>query len=464
MTRAVLWFRRDLRLADHPALIAAAQEGDVVALFVIDPAFATAGAARQAFLAGCLADLRRATKGALVIRTGDPVAVVPSVAADAGAGAVHATEDFGPYGRRRDTAVAAALEADGRRLVVTGSPYAISPGTVVKDDGGPYAVFTPFAKRWRAAGHDEPAAMPSVRWSRAVDSEPLPAAPARSADIDLPPAGEAAAHDRLDAFVTRGLDSYDTDRDRPELDGTSRLSPYLRWGCLHPRQVLAQLGHSRAHDRFRTELTWREFYADIVFGQPHSAWHNLDRQMDAMAVDDGPRARASMAAWYAGETGYPLVDAGMRQLLATGWMHNRVRMVTASFLVKDLHLPWQWGARHFLDHLVDGDLASNNHGWQWVAGTGTDAAPYFRIFNPVTQSQRFDPAGGYIRRWVPELAALGDRDIHAPWTSGHGPPLGYVGPIVDHAVEREEALRRYALVTARSVARRTEPARRPGTR
>ncbi len=335
-----------------------------------------------------------------------------------------------------------------------------------KGDGRPYAVFTPFARSWRAAGRNgstiQPTAGADVRWARRTASEPLPEPPA--VEAVLPPAGEVAAHERLDAFVAGGLAAYDTDRDRPDLDGTSGLSPYLKWGCLHPRQALAQLGHSPAHDRFRTELAWREFYADIVFHQPRSPWHNLDRRMDAMEVDDGAGAEQRLIEWAAGATGYPIVDAGMRQLLATGWMHNRVRMVTASFLVKDLHLPWQWGARHFLDHLVDGDLASNNLGWQWVAGTGTDAAPYFRIFNPVAQSQRFDPGGGYIRRWVPELRGLGDRDIHAPFlvgrgVPGHGPPLGYVGPMVDHAVEREEALRRYALVTGRR-----DTARRPGTR
>ena len=415
-------------------------------LFVVDPAFADAGAARLAFLAGCLRDLHRATRNALVIRAGDPSAVVPRLAAELGVDAVFATEDFGPYGRRRDAAVSAALAAVDRRLELVGSPYAVTPGTVTRDNGQPYAVFTPVSRAWRATGWDEPADGPRLRWAHGVDTEPLPEAP--GVDAELPPAGEQAAQDRLHAFLDTDLATYDVARDRPDLDETSHLSPYLRWGCLHPRQILTHLGRSRAHDRFRAELAWREFYADVLFRQPRSAWWNLDDRMDAMEVDTGAPAEDRMASWSAGQTGFPIVDAGMRQLHATGWMHNRIRMVAASFLVKDLHLPWQWGARHFLAHLVDGDLASNNHGWQWVAGTGTDAAPYFRIFNPLTQSQRFDPEGDYIRRWVPELTGVGD-DIHAP-SAGRGPPLGYPAPMVDHAAEREEALRRYARVTGRS--------------
>jgi deoxyribodipyrimidine photo-lyase len=276
-----------------------------------------------------------------------------------------------------------------------------------------------------------------------VRSEDLPAAPA--ADADLPAAGEDAAHDRWEVFAHDGLAHYDRDRDRPDRPATSALSPYLRFGMIHPRQLLDRLGPSRAHRVFATELAWREFYADVLFHRPESAWQDLDRRMETMAVDTGATARRRFDTWREGRTGYPLVDAGMRQLLATGWVHNRVRMVVASFLVKDLHLPWQWGARHFLLRLVDGDLASNNHGWQWTAGTGTDAAPYFRVFNPVTQSQRFDPDGAYIRRWVPELAHAEGVDVHAPWQSKRGVPLGYDAPMVDHSAEREESLRRYEL-------------------
>jgi len=446
---AVVWFRRDLRLADHPALAAAAADGPVVPLFVLDPLFLSrSGAPRLAFLLRGLAALDDAMGGALVVRTGDPAEVVPALAAEVGAAAVHATTDFGPYGRRRDDGVARALAADDRRVVLAGSPYAVAPGTVTKDDGRPYAVFTPFSRAWRASGWDDPLPVADVRWHRrrTMRSEGLPTAP--DTDAVLPPAGEEAAHDRWEAFAHDGLAHYDRDRDRPDRAATSALSPYLRFGMIHPRQLLDRLGPSKAHRVFANELAWREFYGDVLFHHPESAWWNLDRHMDALPVDRGAAARRRFDAWREGRTGYPLVDAGMRQLLATGWIHNRVRMVVASFLVKDLHLPWQWGARHFLLHLVDGDLASNNHGWQWTAGTGTDAAPYFRVFNPVTQSRRFDPDGAYIRRWVPELAHAEGADVHAPSGSKRGLPLGYEAPIVDHAAEREEALRRYELTKA----------------
>jgi deoxyribodipyrimidine photo-lyase len=360
---------------------------------------------------------------------------------------VHAARDSGPYGRRRDEAVADALSEGGRRLVLTGSPYAVDPGSVRKADGRPYAVFTPFSRAWRAAGAESPDDSPRPLWSHRLEPGALPAAPI--VDAELPAAGEAVAHAQLDRFRAGPIDHYDATRDLPAVDGTSRLSPYLRWGCLHPRQVLAGLGRRRAHVVFGTELAWREFYADVLLHQPRAAWWNLDRRMDAMAVDTGAAARSRLARWADGRTGYPFVDAGLRQLLATGWMHNRVRMVVGSFLVKDLHLPWQWGARHFLRHLVDGDLASNNLSWQWVAGTGTDAAPYFRVFNPVSQSKRFDPDGDYIRRWVPEVAGLDATSIHEPWTAAGGRPDGYPRPMIDHAEEREEALRRYASLPRR---------------
>ena len=453
-TPVVLWFRRDLRLADHPALCAAVAEGPVTPLFVLDPLFLNrAGPSRLAFLRAGLAALDEAMGGALVVRSGDPAAVVPALAAEIGARSVHATADFGPYGRRRDGAVAAALRTDGRSLDLAGSPYAVDPGSVTKDDGSPYAVFTPFAKAWRARGWATPLPEPPAEWHGrpSVESDPLPPAPATAAE--LPPAGEEAAHTRWEQFAAGALARYSSARDRPDLGGTSGLSPYLRFGMVHPRQLLAELRASKSERVFATELAWREFYADVLSRHPRSGWENLNPRMDAMPVDTGRDARRRFEAWQRGETGYPIVDAGMRQLLASGWMHNRVRMVVASFLVKDLHLPWQWGARHFMVHLVDGDLASNSHGWQWTAGTGTDAAPYFRIFNPITQSKRFDPDGVYIRRWVPELAHVDGDDVHAPWESRRGIPLGYHPPMVDHPEERAEALRRYQLVRG-PVARR----------
>ncbi|MEM9516630.1 MAG: deoxyribodipyrimidine photo-lyase [Actinomycetota bacterium] len=434
---AVMWFRRDLRLADHPALCAAAAEHDVVVpLFVVDPRFDRAGAPRRAFLHDCLlsldADITNQA-GSLIVRHGDPVEVVPHLAAAVGADAVYVTRDYGPYGRHRDAAVAEQLTADGRALRGVGTPYAVMPGDVRKDDGTPYAVFTPFSKRWRATGWNAPLDPPAdVEWLDAtgVDTEPLFDGP--DPGCVLPPAGERAAHDRWEAFRGDGLDGYADDRDTPSIAGTSHLSPALRWGTIHPRQLLADLdasgAGSKAHTVFSSELAWRDFYADVLFEQPHTAWENLNRSMDPMLVDTDADARRRLERWATGTTGFGVVDAGMRQLAATGWMHNRVRMIVASFLVKDLHLPWQWGAAHFMAHLVDGDLASNNHGWQWAAGTGTDAAPYFRVFNPTTQQERYDPDGAYVERWVTDP----------------------VTPMLDHKVEREEALRRLGLLKAGS--------------
>jgi deoxyribodipyrimidine photo-lyase len=229
------------------------------------------------------------------------------------------------------------------------------------------------------------------------------------------------------------------------VDRSSRLSPYLRFGCVHPRQVLDALdvlGGDPGAAAFRRQLCWRDFYADVLFHQPTSATEPLQARMAALAVDDGPEARQRFGAWAEGRTGYPLVDAGMRQLAAEGWMPNRVRMVVASFLVKDLHLPWQWGERELRRGLVDADLASNAHGWQWVAGTGTDAAPFHRVFNPTLQARRFDPDGAYIRRWVDELADVPAPDVHEPWTSLLAQATGYPHPMVDHQEERAEALAR----------------------
>ena len=259
----------------------------------------------------------------------------------------------------------------------------------------------------------------------------------------LPPSGEEAALERWESFRADGLASYADLRDRADLAGTSSLSAHLKWGEIHPRTLLADLDGSRGRAVFRKEIAWREFYADVLHHAPGSARTWLDPRFARMEHDSGPLADERFAALAEGRTGYPFVDAGMRQLLSEGWVHNRVRMVVASFLVKDLHLPWQRGARWFMAHLRDGDLASNQQGWQWVAGSGTDAAPYFRVFNPVTQGLRFDPDGDYVRRYVPELRGLPGKDAHEPWDAPLLAP-DYPARIVDHAEERDESLRRYA--------------------
>jgi len=287
-------------------------------------------------------------------------------------------------------------------------------------------VFTPFASRWRSNGWDAPLPAPSDPEWITLTSDPS----RQQLEQDWAGVSDLDWRSRWNEFRHTALPDYRTGRDRPAFDGTSQLSPHLHLGLVHPRQLLADLDPSDPdHTAFATELAWRDFYADVLLRHPDSAWTNLDRRFDAIAVDTDRAAQRRFERWCAGTTGYPIVDAGMRQLLGTGWMHNRVRMIVASFLVKDLHLPWQWGARHFMRHLIDGDLASNNHGWQWAAGCGTDAAPYFRVFNPTLQQQRYDSDGDYVRRWVPELGSA-----------------DYAVPIVDHAVERGEALARYAAV------------------
>jgi deoxyribodipyrimidine photo-lyase len=446
----VCWFRRDLRLADHPAWVEAAGRIAVVPLFVLDPALlGPAGAPRTAFLYRCLRALDESMDGRLVVRTGDPVEVVPEVAREADAADVFVSADFGPYGRRRDQAVARALRADGRRLTGVGSPYAVDPGRVRKQDGTPFRVFSPFYRAWRGHGWAPPSPAPAeIGWVRGLRSYPvvLPDDPPLTAA--LPPAGEAAALARLDDFLATQAGDYADERDDPAADATTRLSPYLKYGCIHPRTILARLGRShphesQAHEKLRSELAWREFYADVLWHVPESARRSLQPAMADMKLDTGTRADQRFEAWTQGRTGYPMVDAGMRQLLGEAWVHNRVRMIVASFLVKDLHIDWTRGARWFMRHLVDGDLASNNHGWQWVAGTGTDPAPYFRIFNPVTQGREHDPDGDYVRRWVPELAGVPGPGVHEPWKLPGGIPNGYAERIVDHAAERAEALFRY---------------------
>jgi len=441
----ILWFRRDLRLGDHPALAAAAQQGPVTALFVLDDVLLrSSGGPRTAYLLRTLraldADLR-GHGGRLTVLRGKPEEVVPALVRQVGASAVHISADSAPYGTARDRRVAAALgEAP---LVASGSPYAVTPGRVLKDDGSPYRVFTPFYRAWLEHGWPRPADSQPARtdW-HVLDGVEIPDDP--PTDAELPDAGERAARQTWARFREHGLESYADDRDRPDLDHTSRMSPHLKLGTIHPRTMLADLGSSDGP--YARQLAWREFYASVLHHWPESGHGYFKVGMRGMAYDHGPEADRHFAAWASGQTGFPIVDAGMRQLLATGWMHNRLRMIVASFLVKDLHLEWTRGARFFMDHLIDGDLANNQHGWQWVAGTGTDPAPYFRVFNPVTQGRKFDPRGDYVRRWVPELGALPGATVHEPWAADPVPE-GYPSPVADHAHERLEALARYASVT-----------------
>jgi deoxyribodipyrimidine photo-lyase len=446
----VLWLRRDLRRRDLPAFGAAAEaagDGEVHVLFVIDPVlWDRCGPVRRGWLAASVRAAAESFDGRLTVRVGDPATKVAAFAGEVGADSVHVSAETTPYGARRDERVLARLEERGVGWAATGSPYAVGPGRVRTRQGGPYRVFTPFSRAWREHGWAGPAAAPrGVRLGEDASDDhagPRLDSALDASPVDLPTAGEDAALRRWRAFRDEHLGDYADGRDRPDLRGTSRLSPYLKVGALHPRTILADLAgdRSRAAQVFSAELAWREFYADVLHDDPRSAWHDLRPELGSMTYDDHPDL---LTAWQEGRTGFPIVDAGMRQLAESGWMHNRVRMITASFLCKDLHLWWPAGARHFLDRLIDGDVASNNHGWQWVAGTGTDASPYFRVFNPVTQGKKFDPDGDYVRRWVPELAHLPGKKAHEPWTDDHGYAHGYPEPVVDHGEERAEALRRY---------------------
>ncbi|MBA2955801.1 deoxyribodipyrimidine photo-lyase [Nocardioides sp. MAH-18] len=438
MPPSVAWFRRDLRLSDNPALLAAAADGPVLPLFVLDPAlWRPAGPARRCYLTASLRSLDAAV-GGLTLLEGDPVRRVVEAARAVGAERVHVAADFGPHGARRDAAVERALGEAGIALVRTGSPYAVAPGRLRTGGGTAYQVFTPYHRAWADHGWRAPAGDPAdVEWLRPDRSAALPDVEP-PAGMTLPEAGEEAAHARWQEFLDRVAD-YDDERDRPDLDTTSRMSVHLKWGEIHPRTMLADLAPLRSAGAaaYRRELAWRDFFADVLHARPETARAYLRPAFAGMRYDE---PGAAYDAWRAGRTGFPVVDAGMRQLRATGWMHNRVRMVVASFLVKDLHVEWQHGARHFLHWLVDGDLASNQQNWQWAAGSGAEAAPYFRVFNPTSQGRKFDPDGTYVRRWVPELAEVTDPHDPSPDDRERS---GYPAPVVDHAAERREALARW---------------------
>ena len=423
----VLWFRRDLRLHDLPALLDAAEpDGEVLACYVLDPRLkASSGARRLQYLYDALRDVHEQLDGKLLVTRGRPENRIPALVKQIGATSVHVSADFSPFGKRRDDAVREALGEVP--LEESGSPYLVSPGRVTKDDGTPYKVFTPFFRTWQEHGWRAPAKTgpKAARWIDPADIDGGVDIPAGDTELELP-AGETAARKAWKRFVSGGLTDYEEDRNRPDLDASSRMSAHLKFGAIHPRTMAVDLGKGEGAQSYLRELAFRDFYADVLHHWPRSAWWNWNRNFDPIAVDDDADAEKRFDTWKAGKTGFPIVDAGMRQLAETGFMHNRVRMIVASFLVKDLHLPWQWGARWFLDQLVDGDMASNQHGWQWAAGCGTDAAPYFRVFNPDAQGKKFDPDEVYVRRWVPE----------------YGSP-DYPAPMVDHKAERAEALKRY---------------------
>ena len=446
MKRSIIWFRRDLRIADHPALNAAiASSDEIVPVFILDPTLiGTSGSKRLAYLGQSLRLLDASLSNNLHVMVGDQVEVLRQLMQRYETDEVHISEEFEPYGVARDLRV----EAAGITLIRTGSPYAIAPGRVRKpSDGTPYKVYTPFFRAWMVHGWRDPAPTPKkINCAKPLESDrsfpdwPLPA------DVSFTPAGEQAAFDRWKWFKKNALDNYEEARNLAGIDGTSKLSAQLKWGEIHPRTLLAELNQSKAHEVFRKEIAWREFYADVLHHNPHTENEYYAPQFEAMRYDE---PGDKFTAWCEGKTGYPFVDAAMRQLVHEGWMHNRTRMVVASFLVKDLHLEWQLGADFFRDHLVDYDVASNSHGWQWTAGTGTDASPYYRVFNPIEQGKRFDENGDYIKKYIPELRHLSAPDIHEPWSVLDGYLHDYPVQIVDHAKERIESLGRLDEIKAR---------------
>jgi deoxyribodipyrimidine photo-lyase len=442
---AIIWFRRDLRINDHPALLAAVELAEqVIPLFILDKTqIKEAGAKLLAYMAQSLRSLDESLGNNLHIIEGDQVEVLTTLIKKYDVQEVHISAEYERYGAERD----ARVEAAGIKLVRTGSPYAVTPGRVVKpSDATPYKVYTPFYRAWRTHGWRAPAKTPKSMKFVQPTSEyrnfpdfPLPKG------VEIIKAGEAAAISRFKEFTKKGLDTYDENRNFAGIDGTSKMSSYLKFGEIHPRTLLENLGESKAHDTFRKEIAWREFYADVLFNNPMTDREYYAPRFADMRYDE---PGAQFKAWCEGKTGYPFVDAAMRQLIREGWMHNRTRMVVASFLVKDLHLEWQLGERFFADHLVDYDVASNAHGWQWTAGTGTDASPYYRVFNPIEQGKRFDENGDYIRKYVPELAHLSAAEIHEPWLYLDGYSKGYPERLVDHAIERLESLERLKEIKA----------------
>lgn len=409
MKLAVHWFRRDLRVTDNTALHFAFKRAEkVIPVFIAEDALKTGpdvGERRVAFLLRAVENLRRDLKSlghTLIVREGKSESEIPKLARELGAHAVFANKRYEPYAIARDARIFNALNATGVGFELFKDAVIWDDREILTGSDSPYTVFTPYAKAWKARRIPPP----------------------------VPALGKVPKNDAqkaLDRFVDLHLANYKTNRDFPALDATSRLSPHLRAGTIGIRTVLQAC---RGNETFLNELIWREFYLQILTNFPHVARGSFRREYDAFEWENN---NEHFDAWKTGQTGYPLVDAAMRCLNATGWMHNRLRMIVAMFLTKDLLVSWQWGERYFMQQLVDGDMAANNGGWQWSAGTGTDAAPYFRIFNPITQSRKFDPDGAFIRQWLPEADPL---DPHDFWKK----------PIVDHAQQRTKCLAMYARI------------------
>ncbi len=459
----IFWFRRDLRLDDNLGLYMAIRSRQpVLPIFIIDPRLERGpwfSRNRTAFMLTALAALDarlRQLNSALLIRRGDPLEVLTALVSETGANALYFNRDYTPFARKRDEAVVRQL---GIAFRIVDDNLLVPPEKLRKDDGAPFKVFTPFHRRWNML------TKPKIReldfraarfLPHAHTSSPEPLARARlqpQPHVPLPPADEHSAREQLSRFIAKSISHYAESRNSLVIDpfvddnaGPSGLSPYLRFGILSPRQVYwnARDRYAEASDEpvrqsieaFCRQLAWREFFVHIMFHFPHVRRGNFRPEFDNLAWRDAP---AELTAWQEGRTGYPIVDAAMRQLNAIGWMPNRARMITASFLSKHLLIDWRAGEAYFMRCLLDGDPAANNGGWQWTAGTGTDAQPFFRIFNPILQSRRYDNDGRYIQHWLPELRHLPASHLHQPWTL-KSTQLEYPPPIIDHRAARERAL------------------------
>lgn len=473
---SLVWFRRDLRLHDQAALAhALAHHARVWAVFVFDPALLDplpAADRRVEFIWHSLRALDSALQaqgGGLTVCRGNPRHEIPTLAERLGVEAVYANHDEEPAARDRDAAVARSLAAQGRRLQTFKDQVIFERHEVLTGAGTPFSVFTPYKKAWLkqltpadVAPHPAPAEGRSGCWMPPPDRMTLPSLgalgfePTNVLSLGIEP-GEAGGMRAFDAFAAR-MSQYAERRDFPALKGPSYLSVHLRFGTVSIRSLVRE-AHARmlrgdhGAEVWLSELIWREFYFQILFHHPHVVDGAFKPAYDRITWETGPGADAAFEAWCAGQTGFPLVDAAMAQINSTGYMHNRLRMVVASFLVKDLGIDWRRGEAYFARHLIDFDLAANNGGWQWAASTGCDAQPYFRIFNPLSQSQKFDPEGKFIKRYVPVLTPLSGRGLHAPaadplGTQAAGVTLGqdYPWPMVDHEAARQRTLARYAVV------------------
>jgi len=462
---AIVWFRRDLRLADHPALARAREENNaVIPVFIWDDRVDgrwTPGAASRWWLHHSLAELdqRLCRLGSrLILAVGNSTEVLSRLCESTGARSVYWNRLYEPACVQRDHDLKVTLEKRGLQVTSCHSTLLFEPRSLLKDDGNPYQVFTPFWKRmqsaWQAPRPDpEPRRLRGpVQWPQSSPLERLELLPDHPWTDKLGrhwTPGEVAARTRLELFVDMAVAGYHAGRDRPDQDGTSRLSPYLHFGELSPGQVVraldqaGELPNGQGAWSFLREIAWREFSAHLLFHHPDLPDRALKSNFARFPWRSPDDYAGDLDAWRHGRTGVPMVDAGMRQLWASGWMHNRVRMVVASFLTKNLLIPWQEGACWFWDTLVDADLANNTQGWQWTAGCGADAAPYFRVFNPIVQGQKFDPHGDYVRSWCPELKFISGKDVHDPVVA-HRCGQDYRPALVDLAQSRRRALDAYA--------------------